>query len=120
MLKRLDEEEKLLDEEINDIEQEFAKLQSHSDPRDTNTGSKHLHNRVDNEKRARYGVTFEEALDQEFRHFKVQQERIGRGSGFAAVVEEDLDHPLSESSKADEELPPNLREQIRIQSMIYD
>ena len=72
MLKRLDEEERLLDEEINDIELEFAKLQNQSCPTEANTRPT-LHNqRTDNEKKERYGVTFEEALDQEFRHFKVQ------------------------------------------------
>ena len=43
------------------------------------------------EARTRHGVKFEEALDEEFRMFKDQEEKPASGSLFAAVAEEEQD-----------------------------
>ena len=80
-LKRWDDEERQLGEEIDSIEQEFKMLQGdrsqsrkkNKSPSMTIQGQSVEQGR---EARMRHGVKFEEALDEEFRMFKDQEEKL--------------------------------------------
>ena len=79
-LKRWDDEERQLGEEIDSIEQEFKMLQgdrSQSRKKDKSPSVAIPGQSVEQGKevRTRHGVKFEEALDEEFRMFKDQEEK---------------------------------------------